>query len=84
MNAKALFVLGVDQAPKLFGVDEALPVDELNQFLHAYAKTSPGFMLWYDFRQAIDLKVHQLLNTFVTDAKYSAGKVLKDFMIRNS
>ena len=69
------FVLGVDQAPKLFGVDEALPIDELNQFLQAYTKASPGFMLWYDFRQPIDLKVHQLLNTFVSDAKYSAGKV---------
>lgn len=70
----------MDEAPKLFEVDEALPIEHLNQFLTAYAKASPGFMLWYDFRQPIDLKVHQILNTFVSDAARSVGKVCQSFL----
>lgn len=66
---------GVDEAPKLFHVDEALPIEHLNQFLTAYVKDVPNFVLWYDFRQPIDLKVHQILNMLVSDINSSAGKV---------
>lgn len=65
----------MDEAPKLFEVDEALPIEQLNAYLTAYAKTSPNFMLWYDFRQPIDLKVHQIISTFITDPNHTGGKV---------
>ncbi|KAJ1520982.1 hypothetical protein ONE63_004054 [Megalurothrips usitatus] len=65
---------GVDEAPKLFEVDEALPIEHLNQYLAAYAKTNPNFMLWYDFRQPIDYKVHNILSTMVPNATTACGK----------
>ncbi|KAK3920238.1 Xaa-Pro aminopeptidase 3 [Frankliniella fusca] len=66
---------GVHEAPKLFDIDEAFPVEHLNQYLAAHAKTTPGFMLWYDFRQPIDLKVHQILSSFVSDVAQSVAKM---------
>lgn len=66
---------GVHEAPKLFEVDEALPIEQFNQYLASHAKSTPGFMLWYDFRQPIDLKVHQILSSFVSDVAHSVAKM---------
>lgn len=65
---------GVDDAPRLFKVDQALPIDQLNAYLTAYAKSTPGFVLWYDYLQPIDFNVHKILETFVADIASSAGK----------
>lgn len=75
-NLKYFFLAGVDEASKLFDVDEALPIEHLNQYLTAYEKAFPNFMLWYDFHQPIDLKVHKILNMLVSDINSTAGKVL--------
>lgn len=65
----------MDEAPKLFDVEEALPIEHLSQYLTAYVKAFPNVMLWYDFSQPIDLKVHQIMNTLVSDTNSSAVKV---------
>uniref|UniRef100_A0A1B6I9T9 Aminopeptidase P N-terminal domain-containing protein n=2 Tax=Homalodisca liturata TaxID=320908 RepID=A0A1B6I9T9_9HEMI len=55
---------GVEGAVYLFGVDQALPISELNKFLVTYAKTYNKFTLWYDFLSCIHPEIHAVIKSF--------------------
>ncbi|PSN49591.1 hypothetical protein C0J52_14215 [Blattella germanica] len=59
---------GVEAAPSLFGVDQALPLTDFNLFLQSFARSNRSFVLWYDFMHPLQPDVHRTLREFLGDA----------------
>ncbi|XP_066998652.2 xaa-Pro aminopeptidase 3 [Anabrus simplex] len=57
----------MDEAPSMFGVDQALPVGELPSYLFSFARSHRSFLLWYDYMQAIQPDIHKVLREFLTE-----------------
>lgn len=58
-----MIYVGIHDAPKLFGVDEALTILELSNFLVRNAKKHPDYLLYYDLLNNNPLVVQP----FITD-----------------
>ena len=59
---------GVEVAPSLFGVDQALPLTEFELFLTSYTRNNRNFMLWYDYMHPLQPDVHKTMREFLGDA----------------
>ncbi|XP_044262173.1 xaa-Pro aminopeptidase 3 [Tribolium madens] len=52
---------GPDLAPSVFGVDQSLPINELENYLHSFFKSNNKFSLWYDFMNPVQIDVHKTM-----------------------
>ncbi|KAJ9577543.1 hypothetical protein L9F63_005916 [Diploptera punctata] len=59
---------GVEAAPSLFGVNQALPLTEFELFLTSYTRNNRNFMLWYDYMNPLQPDVHKTMREFLGDA----------------
>ncbi|XP_076387021.1 xaa-Pro aminopeptidase 3 [Megachile rotundata] len=53
--------IGVERAPKMFGVDSALPVTELDRFLLSIVKENKKNTIWYDNIDIVQSRLHKKL-----------------------
>jgi Xaa-Pro aminopeptidase len=56
---------GPDGACKLFGVDQSLPVTELENYLQSYWKSNKNFSLWYDYMNPVQVDVHKIMCEYI-------------------
>ncbi|KAF5273433.1 hypothetical protein FQA39_LY07450 [Lamprigera yunnana] len=56
---------GLEDCIDLFGVDQALPVKELDKFLELYIKSNSDAMLWYDFLTPVQKEVDRVMQNFL-------------------
>ncbi|XP_018327487.1 xaa-Pro aminopeptidase 3 [Agrilus planipennis] len=52
---------GIEDASNFFGVNQGLPMTELETFLNLYFKSHPQTMLWYDFLTPIQGNIHNIM-----------------------
>ncbi|KAJ3651342.1 hypothetical protein Zmor_017391 [Zophobas morio] len=52
---------GPDCAPNLFGVDQSLPADELENYLQSYVRSNKTSTLWYDYMNPVQTEVHKIM-----------------------
>lgn len=59
---------GIERAPSLFGVQHALPINDLGNYLTSCARSYNDFTLWYDFLNPFHPEVHEVMKNFLTDS----------------
>ncbi|EEZ97679.2 xaa-Pro aminopeptidase 3 isoform X1 [Tribolium castaneum] len=52
---------GPDNAPNVFGVDQSLPMSEMENYLQSFFKSNNKFSLWYDFMNPVQIDVHKTM-----------------------
>lgn len=56
---------GVEAAPSLFGVDQALPVGEFERFFISFVNDNNKSMIWYDNANIIQSELHRKLTQLI-------------------
>ncbi|XP_063245058.1 xaa-Pro aminopeptidase 3 isoform X2 [Bacillus rossius redtenbacheri] len=52
---------GVEEAVKFFGVNDAVPFEDLGSFLTSFGSRHRDFKLWYDFATPVNSQVHKTI-----------------------
>ncbi|CAH0552675.1 unnamed protein product [Brassicogethes aeneus] len=54
-----------EDAPDFFGVDNSLPISELENFISSYRKNKRNITLWYDFLNPVQNFTHKAVTDFL-------------------
>lgn len=73
---------GPDNARDLFAVDQSLPINELENYLHSYLKSNKNFTLWYDFMNSIQIDVHKVMIDYLNYMRRKLWESPKIFIHR--
>ncbi|XP_018576611.1 probable Xaa-Pro aminopeptidase 3 isoform X2 [Anoplophora glabripennis] len=71
-----------EQATDFFGVEQSLPISELDNFLKSYRKSNKNLMLWYDFLTPVQNSVHKVISDYISDSRNQKCDNPKSFIHR--
>lgn len=56
-----------EDAPGFFGVNQSLPISELENFMGSFKKSQSNMNLWYDYLMPVQHHVHSIVKKFMSD-----------------
>lgn len=56
-----------ETAPRLFGVQQSLHMDDLQSYIHSYLKSNKNCAVWYDFIDVVHPTVNNIMSSFLQE-----------------